>query len=104
MEYKDPFDVLITNPPYSLAQEFVEHAWEIASPGAKLILLLRVNFFGGQKRSKWLKNFMPIECHVTPRRPKFTGKGTDSTEYARFVWQKGLCPPFTKTYLLDTAK
>lgn len=93
---------IITNPPYNEAQRFTEHAISLVRDGGLVIMLLRINFFGGQKRSAWLEKNMPIEVHVTPRRPSFRGKGTDSSEYAWFVWQKGEHPEFTKTFLLDT--
>jgi len=95
-------DAIVTNPPYAIAQKFIEHAIHLVRDGGFVIMLLRVNFFGGQKRSVWLSENMPIEMHITPRRPSFKGKRTDSTEYAWFVWRKGENPEFTKTYMLDT--
>lgn len=94
--------VTMSNPPFKIAQSIIEHAIEQSADGGLVVMLLRINFFGGQARSAWLEDNMPIECHVTPRRPKFVGKGTDSTEYAWFVWRRGDHPEYTKTYLLDT--
>ena len=42
--------VIITNPPFSLAQEFVDHARRHAP---EVIMLLRLNFLGAQKRHDW---------------------------------------------------
>lgn len=96
------YDLIITNPPYNVAEDFAKHALKLLKPGGKLVLLLRVNFFAGQRRAAWQLVNPAEECHVTVRRPKFKGKGTDSTEYSYFVWEKGLVPEFTRTYLLDT--
>lgn len=81
-------DVLITNPPYGLAMEFIEKA--LAEYG-KLIdcaFLLRINFLGSQKRAAFHRAH-PSDVYVLPKRPSFTGKGTDATEYAWFVWGPG---------------
>lgn len=77
------FDVCIGNPPYSLAQEFVNQAL-----GCSRIVcfLLRLNFLGSQKRATWLRANTPSVL-VLPRRPSFTDDNkTDATEYAWFCW------------------
>lgn len=73
---------VVTNPPYSLAQEAVE-SWVGTTPAA---FLLRLGFLGGQRRAAWWQKWQPAQIHVMPRRPSFTGAGTDATEYAWFVW------------------
>lgn len=83
----DPsFDLVITNPPYSLAQEFCERAmlWR-RSRHSVVAMLLRLNFLESQKRASWLRQNTP-SIYVSPRRPSFTGKGTDATGYAWFIW------------------
>lgn len=75
-------NVVIGNPPFSLAREFVERCLEWAPYVA---LLLRLNFLGSSKRRALFANEMP-DIYVLPNRPSFTGHGTDATEYAWFVW------------------
>jgi hypothetical protein len=99
---KERYDMVVTNPPYKEAERFIKHALKMVPDGGLVIMLLRVNFFGGQKRAEWLIENPPLECHITVRRPRFRGKGTDACEYGWFVWRKGHKPNFTKTYLLDT--
>lgn len=85
------YDVVITNPPYSLAQEFCERAklW-LRTPDSLIVMLLRINFLGAKKRAKWLRANLPAVA-VSPKRPSFGTnkdgkKGTDATEYAWFTW------------------
>lgn len=78
-------DVIITNPPFSLAFEVMQKAVREAPVVA---LLLRLNLLGsGRKsgRSAWLREHTP-DVYVLPDRPSFTGHGTDAAEYAWFVW------------------
>jgi len=79
--------LIITNPPYKLAQEFIERALQVTSPiGGEVAMLLRLNFLGSQKRGAWLVNHVP-DLYVLSERPSFNGNGkTDATEYAWFCW------------------
>lgn len=76
------FDVSITNPPFSLAEEFVR---EVLAVSRYVAMLLRINFLGSAKRRALFATEIP-DIYVLPNRPSFTGKGTDATEYAWFVW------------------
>ncbi len=80
---RDRFDVLITNPPYSLAEDFMTKGMQIAR---YTCLFLRVNYLASKSRCSFLRAFPP-DVFVLPNRPSFTGDGnTDMTEYAWFVW------------------
>jgi len=77
-------DLIITNPPFSKAAQFIHHAM----PRCKtLILLLRLNFLASQKRYPLFKEHKPDALFVLSKRPSFNGKGTDNADYAWFVWQ-----------------
>jgi len=78
-------DQIITNPPYSLASEFVERA---ITTGRDCAFLLRLNYLGSKKRAKFHREH-PCDVYVLPRRPSFTNGGTDATEYAWMVWGHG---------------
>lgn len=47
-------DTIITNPPFSLAEEWIKHAKRLGI--TKMALLLKLAFLEGQKRSRLLKN------------------------------------------------
>lgn len=80
-------DLLITNPPYSLAFEFVQKAVRLTEEcGGMTAMLLRLGFLGSRRRSGWMRAHPP-SVHVISPRPSFTPDGkTDASEYAWFVW------------------
>jgi hypothetical protein len=77
------FDFVITNPPFTYAQEFVDKSLKVANC---VIMLLRLNFLASRQRKEWWQKHPPTAIHVLTKRPSFTGKGTDATDYAWFVW------------------
>lgn len=76
-------DVIITNPAYSLAQDFVDHALKHSR---ETYMLLRLNFLGSKKRKKWWATHKPSALFILSTRPDFTGGGGDACDYAWFVW------------------
>lgn len=79
------YQVVITNPPFSQAMEFTEAALRRAPV---VVMLLRLNWLASQKRNAFLRE-NPPSVYVLPRRPSFTGTGTDATDYAWMVWGMG---------------
>lgn len=75
------FDVAITNPPFSLANEF---ALKMRRDAASSLLLVRLSFLGSQKRA-WLADDMP-DVYVLPNRPSFVNGRTDNSEYCWLHW------------------
>lgn len=82
------YDLIIGNPPYSLAQEFVDKCLGLLAPGGKLVFLLRTAFLESKKRFKWWQDKLPSGLYTLHNRPSFTGKGTDATSYSWFVWER----------------
>ncbi len=76
------FDVVITNPPYSIAQGVIERSFELAPV---VVMLLRLNYLASGGRAAFMRQYPP-DVFVLPNRPSFSGRGTDSIEYAWFVW------------------
>jgi type I restriction-modification system DNA methylase subunit len=77
--------VIITNPPYSLAMQFVQRALREVQQWGTVAMLLRLNWLASQKRAAWLRNNTP-SVYVLPKRPSFTGGGNDACDYAWFLW------------------
>lgn len=57
-------DNIITNPPYSVAQEWVEHSLELLQDGKKLALFLPIQFLESKKRRKLFDTTPPVRIHV----------------------------------------
>lgn len=82
---------VLTNPPYTMAEEMVRHAREIA-PDADIVMLLRLGFLSSAERVEFYKVIGTPDLYVLPNRPGFTFNGkTDQTDYAWFIWPAG--PP-----------
>ena len=78
-----PRETIVTNPPFSLAEEFCDQALQHAR---EVWMLLRLNFLGAKKRRVWWRHNEPNALFILSSRPDFTGGGGDSCEYAWFYW------------------
>ena len=98
---KNKYDIIITNPPFSLALNFIQKALDDVKDDGWVIMLLRLNFFGGKQRFGFWQHNMPKYCFVHHKRMSFTDDGkTDSIEYCHMVWQKGYKSEFTKLMVI----
>lgn len=96
-DFKQEYDIIITNPPFNLAQEIIQKALTVVQDGGYVIMLLRLNFFGSKARKNFWEKQMPVYAYVHNRRMSFTDDGkTDSIEYMHCVWQRGNYPRHTK--------
>ena len=66
------FDLIVTNPPYSKKDKFIEKCYELNKPFA---LLLPIATLQGNKRGQWFMK-KGIEVLVLNQRVDFTGKGS----------------------------
>ena len=80
---------IITNPPFNLALDIIKKALQDVVDGGEVIMLLRLNFLGSQKRHEFWQEYPPKIIYVLSKRPKFINGKSDSIEYGWFVWQKG---------------
>jgi len=79
-------NAVITNPPFTLAQRFVERC-RVLYPNAEVVMLLRLGFLESDARVSFYNTHGVPDIYVLPNRPSFVGKGkTDSTAYGWFVW------------------
>lgn len=84
----DDASLCISNPPYSIAQEFIEASFR-QCPNADVVMLLRLGFLASEKRAKFFARYGVPDLYILPNRPSFTEDGkTDSSDYAWFVWPK----------------
>ncbi len=82
-------DLIITNPPFSLAKEFITKSLQEAK---SVWYLLRISYLESLDRVDWWQGKEPTHLLALSARPSFINKGTDSAAYAWFGWDKlGLC-------------
>ena len=93
------FSSIITNPPYSLASEFVEKGYSLLVPGGQMAMFLKIQFLESEKRKKLFDNYPPRYIYVFRKRmatwangqtvdPK-TGKPWATTMCnAWYIWEK----------------
>lgn len=92
--------LVLTNPPYVLAEQFVRRArrW---CPNAELMFLLRLGFLVSKERAKFYAEMGTPDIYVLPNRPSFTGDGkTDGADYAWFHWKAGEHNEIGRVYIL----
>lgn len=95
-DYKRTFNTVITNPPFSLAKEFIEKGLEIADK--YVIMLCKIQLLEGLKRKDMFLNtpLKYVYVHTTRQATWKEGKPTDSKGkkwattmcLAWFVWDK----------------
>lgn len=86
--YLDVHDLIIGNPPFKLARQFISKAVVLAPT---VVFLLRLGFLAAAKRYTFWQTTRPSLVVVLPRRPSFTGDGgTDRYDYGIFCWRAGV--------------
>lgn len=120
LEFKKPWKGdIVTNPPYSVAQSFVEHSLSLIDDKHYVAMFLKLTFCEGKERRKFFENYPPIRIYVSSSRilcamngefekPKKDKNGNICVDkegntimqkqssaacYAWFIWQKGYKGP-----------
>lgn len=101
MPFYDTYDLIVSNPPFNLAEQFIARSIELLNPGGAMVFLLPVSFLGSQGRGRGLWQRHPAyEVHICVERPSFYWSydtegnlhsmgETDAMEYAIYIWRKG---------------
>jgi hypothetical protein len=84
--------MILTNPPFKLGNEFVEHALDLCP---RVVMLLRFLFLEGTRRSEILEERGLIRIHLFSRRLQGMhrdgwdgNKVSNSRAFAWFVWDR----------------
>lgn len=85
---------IITNPPYKLANEFLNKALQIVPKGRKVAMFLKVQFLEGKQRKEFFRKYPPKKIWVSSSRLKCGmngdfGGANSALAYAWFIWEKG---------------
>jgi hypothetical protein len=95
-----PWDVIITNPPFSIAEAFARRSLPRLAPSGVLVLLVRLSFLASEGRRGFWADHPLSELAVIRPRPSFTGDGhSDPSEYAYAVWAPALGQAPTITWV-----
>jgi hypothetical protein len=86
---------ILTNPPFKLAEQFVENGLDVIQEGYNLLLFLKIQFLESKKRKLLFKKYPPkyVYCYSSRQLCAKDGefeKYTATTQfYAWYVWEKG---------------
>lgn len=81
------YDLVITNPPFSLAREFVDYGLAKLNAGGVLALLLPDGFMHSKERRAWWPKNRPHHVYPLSSRPSFRNGTTDIRDYSWFIWR-----------------
>ncbi len=90
---QDPFDWIITNPPFNLACEFALRAISLARVGVALLVRSVFAEGGGRYRDLFSKYQPSVIAQFSERVPMVKGRwnpnANSATAYAWFIWRSG---------------
>ena len=78
-----PYEWIITNPPFALAQQFIERSIALKKPFA---MLLKSQYWHSAKRRKLFEEHPPLYVLPLTWRPDFSGKGKSLMDVMWCVW------------------
>ena len=89
---KTLFDLSVSNPPFTFAEEFIRHNFALTAPNGYLLYLARIGL-AATKTRRDLWDTIPLkEIWLCRPRPSFVSEGgSDASEYAFFLMHK--CHP-----------
>ncbi|WP_455717734.1 hypothetical protein [Anaerosporobacter sp.] len=96
----DKYDCIISNPPFSLAKEFIEKSLNLLNDDGQIAMFLKIQFLEGTKRKEFFQNNPPKYIYVFRNRmatwnngdaidPKTGKKWATTMCHAWFVWENG---------------
>lgn len=93
------YNLIITNPPFSLAQEFIEKSFELLDSNGYIIMFLKIQFLEGAKRKEFFEKHPPKYVYVFRNRMATWNNGNELDPngkrwattmcHAWFIWQDG---------------
>ena len=98
-ETEKKYDLVITNPPFSLAQDFIEKSFKHIKPNGYIIMFLKIQFLEGAKRKDFYEKYPPKYIYVFRNRMATWNNGNELDPngkrwattmcHAWFIWQEG---------------
>lgn len=88
MPFYERYSLVMGNPPFDQAEDFVRRAYDLLVPGGIVLYLLPLSFLGSGSRGRGLwREFPHRHLDVVIDRPSFDGHGTDAMEYGIYLWE-----------------
>ncbi len=99
-ESDNKYDVVISNPPFSLAQEFIEKGLSLLKDKGQMAMFLKIQFLEAGKRKEFFEKYPPKYIYVFRDRmatwnngneinPETGKKWATTMCHAWFIWEKG---------------
>ena len=83
------YDLIFANAPFTLTVPFIDKGLDLLVDGGSLMILQRLGFLASITRRPHWDRWPLRGLVVLSRRPKFVYRGSDSTDYAWFIFTKG---------------
>lgn len=86
---------IITNPPYNLCKDFVDHALKISPEGTKIAMFLKLTFLESQSRRQLFEENPFKKLYVFSQRRNCAKNGdfekypSSAVAYGWYIWEKG---------------
>ena len=85
------YEGIITNPPYSLAKEFVEKGMELLEDDGQMAMFLKIQFLEGAKRKELFDKYPPKYIYVFRNRMATWKSGLEKDQKTGKRWATTLC-------------
>ena len=85
------YDGIITNPPYSLAGEFVEKGLSLLSDNGQMAMFLKIQFLEGVKRDSLFEKYPPKYIYVFRKRMSTWNNGAERDPVTGKKWATTMC-------------
>ena len=85
------YDIIISNPPYSLAQEFIEKSLSLLSSKGHCIMFLKLQFLEGAKRKEFFEKYPPKYIYVFRNRMATWNNGSEVDPNTSKRWATTMC-------------
>ena len=90
-EPPEEYDTIITNPPYSLAVEFIEKCIDCLRKGGQLATFMKIQFLEGVKRKEFFQKYPPKYLYVFTKRMTVFNNGREVDPKTGKPWVTTLC-------------
>ena len=82
------FDLIISNPPFKLAEKFVIESFNHIGHGGTIAFMFPLGFMSsvGRYNRMFTTKYRPDKILVSSRRIDFTGQGSPHTDIAMYLW------------------